>query len=100
MQFFRYKFFWFYKKLSALYVGRIKHIIGEKNNYVKLFEAIELQSEYDEAAIRQKFRHEKFIKQEWNKIDQEEIDRIVSSMRKRCANVVAKNGAHLNATEM
>lgn len=40
-----------------------KHIIGEKNNYVKLFEVIEKQKEYDEPRIRQKFRNEKFIKQ-------------------------------------
>ncbi|HEY3251111.1 MAG TPA: hypothetical protein VGK25_08325, partial [Ignavibacteria bacterium] len=40
-----------------------KHIIGEKNNYVKLFEAIEKQTEYDEADIRKKFEGTKFIKQ-------------------------------------
>ncbi len=40
-----------------------KHVTGSKNNYVKLFEAIEKQRGYDEAAIKLKFRNEKFINQ-------------------------------------
>ncbi len=40
-----------------------KHVIGKKNNYIKLFEAISKQSEYNEADIRQKLKNEKFIKQ-------------------------------------
>lgn len=39
------------------------HVIGKKNNYVKLFEAILKQKEYDEAAIKRKFRKETFVKQ-------------------------------------
>ncbi len=39
------------------------HVIGKKNNYVKLFEAILKQDEYDEAAIKRKFRKETFVKQ-------------------------------------
>jgi hypothetical protein len=40
-----------------------KHVLGEKNKYVKLFEAIEIQSEYDEDTIRREFKAEKFLKQ-------------------------------------
>ncbi len=49
------------KRYFKVYASR--HIIGEKNKYVKLFEAIERQSDYDEEAIRQKFKKEKFLKQ-------------------------------------
>jgi len=38
------------------------HIIGEKNNYMKLFEAIEKQKKYDENAIKKTFAAETFIK--------------------------------------
>ena len=38
------------------------HTIGDKNNYVKLFEVIEKQDEYDEEAIIRIFRKENFIK--------------------------------------
>ena len=38
------------------------HIIGEKNNYVKLFEAIAKQNVYDEKKIIHLFRKEKFTK--------------------------------------
>ena len=41
-----------------------RHISGKDNNYIKLFEAINLQkNEYDEDQIRQIFKGEKFIKQ-------------------------------------
>ncbi|MEZ4885521.1 MAG: hypothetical protein R3E32_12385 [Chitinophagales bacterium] len=40
-----------------------QHIIGKKNNYMQLFDMIAKQTEYDEAAIKRKFRREKFIRQ-------------------------------------
>ncbi|MBA3706053.1 MAG: hypothetical protein H0W84_09185 [Bacteroidetes bacterium] len=40
-----------------------KHVIGEKNNYIRLFEVLEKQKNYDEEAIRKKFHNKKFIKQ-------------------------------------
>lgn len=40
------------------------HIKGEdENKYVKLFDAIEKQTEYDEEEIRNKFKNEKFLNQ-------------------------------------
>jgi hypothetical protein len=39
-----------------------RHIIGETNNYTRLFEAIENQEEYNEEEIKQKFEGETFIK--------------------------------------
>lgn len=39
------------------------HVMGKKNNYIKLFEAISKQEEYDETAIKKKFRRETFVKQ-------------------------------------
>ncbi len=39
------------------------HVKGQQNNYVKLFEAVDKQDEYDEPAILKKFKGEKFIKQ-------------------------------------
>lgn len=38
------------------------HIIGKKNNYLKLFEAIDKQKVYNEAAIKKTFAGETFIK--------------------------------------
>lgn len=38
------------------------HTIGEKNNYMRLFEALDSCSEYDDAKFRQKFKKEPFIK--------------------------------------
>ncbi len=38
------------------------HIIGEKNNYMKLFEAIDKQKVYNETAIKKTFARETFIK--------------------------------------
>lgn len=39
-----------------------RHVIGEKNKYVELFDAIESQSTYDEKSIIQQFEGERFIK--------------------------------------
>ncbi|MEZ4883608.1 MAG: hypothetical protein R3E32_02635 [Chitinophagales bacterium] len=39
------------------------HVKGEQKNYVKLFEVVDKQEEYDETAILKKFKNEKFIKQ-------------------------------------
>lgn len=39
-----------------------KHTRGDKNNYVRLFEAIEAQEKYDEKQIKDKFKGETFIK--------------------------------------
>ncbi|HYF02710.1 MAG TPA: hypothetical protein VEC36_04995 [Patescibacteria group bacterium] len=40
-----------------------KHVIGERNNYLKLFKAIDAQEKYDEAALRKQFEGEIFLKQ-------------------------------------
>ena len=40
-----------------------RHIIGEQNNYVKLFDAIDKQKEYNEAGLLAQFKQEVFIKQ-------------------------------------
>jgi hypothetical protein len=40
-----------------------RHVIGEQNNYLKLFDAIESQEEYDEDLLQKKFKKEKFAKQ-------------------------------------
>ena len=40
-----------------------QHVIGGKNNYIRLFEVIEKQKMYDEEVIRKKFRAENFVKQ-------------------------------------
>jgi len=39
-----------------------RHIIGETNNYIRLFDAIESQEIYNEEEIKQKFEGETFIK--------------------------------------
>ncbi len=39
-----------------------RHIIGETNNYIRLFDAIESQEVYNEEVIKQKFTGETFIK--------------------------------------
>jgi len=38
-----------------------RHVIGDQNNYQRLFDAIDKQSEYDEAAILKKFAGEAFV---------------------------------------
>ncbi len=40
-----------------------RHVIGEENNYIRLFKAMEQQKEYDEAAIIRAFQGETFVKQ-------------------------------------
>jgi hypothetical protein len=49
------------KRYFKLYASR--HSIQGENKYVALFDAIEQQTAYDEAAIKQKFKDETFIKQ-------------------------------------
>ncbi|MBI3510459.1 MAG: hypothetical protein HY064_07325 [Bacteroidetes bacterium] len=39
-----------------------KHVVGSGNNYIRLFDAIERQKEYDEEQIRKIFRKETFIR--------------------------------------
>ncbi|MGZ6555019.1 MAG: hypothetical protein ACXVDV_20715, partial [Bacteroidia bacterium] len=46
----------YFKKYAA------KHVIGEQNNYIRLFDAIEKQNEYDEEKIKKIFKAETFIK--------------------------------------
>lgn len=38
-----------------------RHVIGDENNYIRLFDALSEMSSYDEAALLGKFRGEKFI---------------------------------------
>ncbi len=40
-----------------------RHVIKGKNNYIRLFEAIEVQQKYDEAALKKKFEDATFSKQ-------------------------------------
>ncbi|MGZ6540063.1 MAG: hypothetical protein ACXVEB_16925, partial [Bacteroidia bacterium] len=47
------------KRYFNLYASR--HTIGEKNNYIILFEAIDKQSEYDEELILKQFKKETFV---------------------------------------
>ena len=47
------------KRYFNLYASR--HTIGEKNNYIIIFEAIDKQLEYNEEAILKQFRNETFI---------------------------------------
>lgn len=47
------------KRYFNLYASR--HTLGEKNNYVILFEAIDKQTEYNEEAILKQFKKEAFI---------------------------------------
>ncbi|MCB0607540.1 MAG: hypothetical protein KDD12_07485 [Lewinella sp.] len=49
------------KRYFKLYAGR--HVIGEQNKYVLLFDAIAAQPVYQEPAIRQQFAGEPFIRQ-------------------------------------
>lgn len=49
------------KRYFKVYASR--HVIGKENNYLKLFNAIEQQQEYDEDALRKQFRREKFARQ-------------------------------------
>ena len=47
----------YFKKFSSL------HVIGKQNNYIRLFDAIDTQQEYNEAAVKKTFKNEVFIKQ-------------------------------------
>jgi|GEM_PF-402539 len=49
------------KRHFKLYAQR--HIVGEGNNYLKLFDTIDRQDEYDEVALKKTFRLEKFVHQ-------------------------------------
>jgi hypothetical protein len=56
------------KSLSKSEKGYFKkyanfHVRNEQNNYTKIFDAIDLQKEYDEKKLLQKFRTERFINQ-------------------------------------
>ncbi len=46
----------YFKVFSSL------HIIGEKNSYIKLFDIVDKQTEYDEQSIIKKYGHETFVK--------------------------------------
>ena len=39
-----------------------RHVIGKKNNYLLLFEAMQKQADYDEATIKKEFKGESFLK--------------------------------------
>lgn len=47
----------YFKKASSM------HIMGKKNRYMVLFDAIDKQEQYDEAEIKAKYRNEPFVKQ-------------------------------------
>lgn len=49
------------KRYFKLYASR--HVIGEKNKYVQLFDAIDKQTAYNEEKIKKKFIGETFLKQ-------------------------------------
>ncbi len=40
-----------------------RHVIGDQNNYIRLFDSIELQEVHDEEALLHKFKKDKFAKQ-------------------------------------
>jgi hypothetical protein len=48
------------KRYFSIYASR--HTLGDKNNYLKLFEAIDKQETYNEEAIIHQFRKEAFVK--------------------------------------
>ncbi|CAN5427109.1 hypothetical protein BH10BAC1_BH10BAC1_18940 [soil metagenome] len=47
------------KRFFKIYATR--HVIGEQNNYVQLFDAIANQKQYDEKVVKEKFEGEAFI---------------------------------------
>jgi hypothetical protein len=47
------------KRFFKIYASR--HVIGEGNNYVKLFDAISDQKNYNEKIIKEKFAKESFM---------------------------------------
>jgi hypothetical protein len=48
------------KRYFKIYSSR--HVMGSKNNYIRLFDAIDRQEAYNEARIKQQFEGETFIK--------------------------------------
>ncbi len=48
------------KRYFKIYSSR--HVIGKKNNYIRLFSAVEKQNTYDEVQIKKTFEGETFIK--------------------------------------
>jgi hypothetical protein len=48
------------KRYFKIYSSR--HVIGKKNNYIRLFDAVGKQKSYDEAALKKQFRGEAFVK--------------------------------------
>lgn len=48
------------KRFFKIYASR--HVIGEQNGYILLFDAIALQKTYNEKALKEKFRDKLFIK--------------------------------------
>jgi len=49
----------YFKKFTKL------HVLGDGNNYIRLFEAIEKQDIYNEQLVREQFKGEKFLNQLW-----------------------------------
>lgn len=49
------------KRYFKIFASR--HTIGEKNNYLKLYDAIDSQNEYDEREIKRMLKGEKFLNQ-------------------------------------
>lgn len=49
------------KRYFKLYAAR--HVIGEQNKYLLLFDAIDKQTEYDEVRIKEQFKNEAFTRQ-------------------------------------
>src|SRR4051812_20858382 len=48
------------KRFFKLYASR--YDTQDKNNYMRLFDYVERQDEYDEAQLKEYFRHENFIR--------------------------------------
>lgn len=48
------------KRYFKIYSSR--HVIGKKNNYIRLFDAVGKQKAYDEAGLKKQFKGEAFIK--------------------------------------
>jgi len=48
------------KRYFKVYASR--HVIADGNDYVKLFDAVAAQKEYDEQAIKEKFKNQSFLK--------------------------------------
>jgi len=50
----------YFKKFGKL------HVLGDENNYIKLFDAIEKQNNYDEDKLRSKFKGERMLLHFWS----------------------------------